>query len=152
MPWTSLSSELGYLKILHGPRFLLHLNLASCAPCLPTLILQLIFDQSINRRFGTAKATLVRQFSALLIGTSCLASLPFLPWDQCAPSRRMLRDQPPRRARVTVRCTSSMAPVVLCRQPTDALGMPHAPRVRTAQSNDTFPTTGNVLKPHLRLN
>eukprot|EP00892_Ulva_mutabilis_P004020 jgi/Ulvmu1/1990/UM012_0152.1 len=82
MPWTALSSELGFLKTLHGPRFLLHLNLASCAPCLPTLILQLIFDQGFNRRFGTAQATLFRQCTALVIGTLCCTCLPFLSWTQ----------------------------------------------------------------------
>eukprot|EP00892_Ulva_mutabilis_P011412 jgi/Ulvmu1/8643/UM046_0048.1 len=84
MPWTALSSELSFLKTLHGPDFLLHLNLASCAPCLPTLILQLLFDQRLNRRFGTAQATLVRQCCGLTIGTLCCASLPFLPWTEKA--------------------------------------------------------------------
>lgn len=42
MPWTALSSELGYLKSLHGANVLLFLNIAYFAPSLPILVTQLV--------------------------------------------------------------------------------------------------------------
>lgn len=82
VPWTALFSELGYLKTLHGPTFLLFLSLFAVVPCLPVLIFQLVFDQAHNRRFGTAKAMLVRHCTALLASACCCLSLSFLPWSQ----------------------------------------------------------------------
>eukprot|EP00892_Ulva_mutabilis_P004024 jgi/Ulvmu1/1994/UM012_0156.1 len=80
MPWVALSSELGHLKMLHGPNFLLYLNLAYFAPSLPTLLLQLTFDQGYNKYFGTAVATLIRQGCAQMVCAVCCVALPLLDW------------------------------------------------------------------------
>ena len=86
MPWAALASELGYLKMLHGPNFLLYLNLAYFLPSAPILLLQLALDQHYNRLFGTAMSTLVRQsFAQIVCATSCFI-LPFLPWSRRAPA------------------------------------------------------------------
>lgn len=83
MPWVALSSELGYLKMLHGPHFLLWLNLAYFMPSLPTLMLQLVYDQAYNKYFGTAVATLIRQGCAQTVCAICCVALPFLDWKRC---------------------------------------------------------------------
>eukprot|EP00892_Ulva_mutabilis_P004022 jgi/Ulvmu1/1992/UM012_0154.1 len=80
MPWAALSSELGYLKMIHGPNFFLYLNIAYFLPSAPILLLQLALDQHYNRIFGTAISTLARQGLAQIVcAVSCLV-LPFLPW------------------------------------------------------------------------
>lgn len=80
MPWVAMSSELGYLKMLHGPHFLLYLNLAYFTPSLPTLMLQLAYDQGYNKYFGTAVATLIRQGCAHTVCAVCCVALPFVNW------------------------------------------------------------------------
>lgn len=92
MPWVALSSELGYLKMLHGPNFLLYLNLAYIAPSLPTLLLQLAYDQGYNQYFGTAVATLIRQGCAQMVCALCCVALPFLPWKEYAPMFHLIGD------------------------------------------------------------
>lgn len=85
MPWAALSSELGYFKMLHGPNFLLFLNLAYFLPSVPILLLQLALDQHYNWLFGTAVSTLARQGLAQIICAICCLALPFLPWTKYAP-------------------------------------------------------------------
>lgn len=86
VPWMALSSELGYLKMLHGPSIYLHLNAAFFAPSLPVLAIQLMFDHRVNELFGTARSTLHRQTGALLLCAASCMALPFTTWHRFAPA------------------------------------------------------------------
>jgi len=79
-PWTALSSELGYLKRLHGPKVLLWLNLAYFFPAVPLMLLQIVLDHHHDRKWGVGVTTLVRQSVALVLCAACCWTLPFIDW------------------------------------------------------------------------
>jgi hypothetical protein len=86
MAWIALTSELGYLKSLHGPNVLLNLNLAYYAPSLPVLTLQLFLDSVYDMKYGTAITTTVRQGVSLLVCAACCVVLPFISWTKYVSS------------------------------------------------------------------
>lgn len=60
VPWTAISSLLGYLSRRHGPSILLHLNLAYMLPALPVLAAQSLAGEALERRAGVARSTAAR--------------------------------------------------------------------------------------------
>ncbi len=50
--WMTLSSELGYYKILYGPQVLLQMNIAYFLPSIPLLAISSLCDDWLDQHFG----------------------------------------------------------------------------------------------------
>lgn len=60
LPWTAISSLLSQFSRDFGPQVLLQLNVAYFFPSIPVLVLQTLFNDSMDKKFGLAKGAATR--------------------------------------------------------------------------------------------
>ncbi|KAK9817758.1 hypothetical protein WJX72_001709 [[Myrmecia] bisecta] len=63
--WMTISSELGYYKLLYGPQVLLLMNIAYFLPSIPLLFVSSLCDGWLDRRYGVARTILARLLCGL---------------------------------------------------------------------------------------
>ena len=77
--WTSIGSLISYFKARQGAAFYVALYCAFYLPGLPVSLLQQRFDETLDKRFGSANAFMFRVCLSMAVKILMLFIMPFVP-------------------------------------------------------------------------
>ncbi len=77
--WTSIGSLISYFKARQGAAFYVALYCAFYLPGLPISLLQQRYDETVDKRFGSANAFMFRVCLSMAVKIFMLFIMPFVP-------------------------------------------------------------------------